>query len=71
VKLRSEWEAGNSPFFLHPEIIDEVVKYVNIPKDIATGVRQFVKQKAAENAKAERAAPKSAKSAVKQSRNTD
>src|SRR5690606_9396493 len=60
VKLRSDWEAGNSPFFLHPEIIDEVVKYVNIPKDIATGVRQFAKQKATENAKAERDAKKSA-----------
>lgn len=53
VKLRPDWEAGNSPFFLYPEIIDEVVKYVYIPKDIAEGVRQFAKQKAAEKAKAQ------------------
>lgn len=61
VKLRSDWEAGNSPFFLHPEIIDEVNKYVYIPKDIAEGVRQFAKQKAAEKLKAERDAKKAAK----------
>ncbi len=53
VKMRPDWEAGNSPFFLHPEVIDEVVKYAYIPKDIAEGVRQFAKQKAAEKAKAE------------------
>lgn len=52
VKMRPDWEAGNSPFFLYPEIIDEVVKYVNIPKDIAEGVRQLAKQKASEKAKA-------------------
>ena len=47
VKMRPDRESGNSPFFLHPEIIDEVVKYMNIPKDMAEGVRQFAKQKAA------------------------
>jgi hypothetical protein len=51
VKMQPDWEAGNSPFFLHPEIIDEVIKYVNIPKDLAEGVRQFAKQKAAEKTK--------------------
>lgn len=51
VKMRPDWEAGNAPFFLHPEIIDEVTKYVNIPRDIAVGARQFAKQKAAEKAK--------------------
>lgn len=70
VKMRPGWEAGNSPFFLHPEIINEVVKYVYIPNDIAEGVRQFAKQKAAEKAKAEQVAKKAAKPAVKQSGNT-
>ena len=51
VKMRPDWEAGNSPFFLHPEIIDEVIKYVNIPNHLAEGVRQFAKQKAAEKTK--------------------
>lgn len=70
VKMRSNWEAGNSPFFLYPEIIDEVSKYVNIPKDIAEGVRQFARQEAAEQAKAKQVAKKAAKPAVKQSGNT-
>lgn len=70
VKLRPDWEAGNSPFFLHPEIIDEVIKYVFIPKDIAEGVRAFARQKATDEAKAERDANKAAKSEAKQSGKT-
>lgn len=66
VKMKSSWESGNSPFFLHPEIIDEVLKYVFIPKNIAEGVRQFATQKAAEEAKAERDAKKAARAAAKQ-----
>jgi hypothetical protein len=64
VKMRPDWEAGNSPFFLNPEIIDEVAKYVFIPKDIAEGVRRFAKQKVSEKAKAERGDKKAAKSAA-------
>lgn len=71
VKVRPYSEAGNSPFFLHPEIIDEVVKYVYFPKDIAEGVRQFAKQKAAEKAKAEQGAKKAAKPVAKQTGKTD
>lgn len=67
LKMRPEWESGNSPFFLHPEIIDEVVRYVYIPKDIAEGVRQFAKQQAAEKEKANQDANKAAKLAAKKS----
>lgn len=63
VRMRPDWEAGNSPFFLHPEIIDEVEKYVFVPKNIAEGVRLFAKQKAAEKAKETKAIEKAAKSA--------
>jgi HEPN domain-containing protein len=70
VKMRSNWESGNSPFFLHPEIIDEVVKYVYIPKSIIDGVRQFAKQKEAEIVKAEQDAKATAKPAGKQSGKT-
>lgn len=69
VKMRSSSESGNSPFFMHPEIIDEVVKYVYIPKGIAEGVRQFARQKAVEAAKAERDAKKAAKAASKRTKN--
>ena len=48
IKMRPDWEAGNSPFFLNPEIIDEVIKYVQVPSDMVEGVRQFAKKKAAE-----------------------
>ncbi|MBU9174052.1 hypothetical protein [Burkholderia gladioli] len=71
VKMRPDWEAGNSPFFMHPEIIDEVIKYVYIPKDIAEGVRQLAKQKAAEKVKAEQDARKAAMPTAKQSGKTD
>jgi HEPN domain-containing protein len=71
VKMRPDFEAGNSPFFLHPEIIDEVLKYVFIPKKIADGVRQFAQQKAAEKAKAARDAKNAAKAAAKQLRKKD
>lgn len=66
VKMRSSWESGNSPFFIHPEIIDEVLKYVYIPKDIAEGVRQFAKQKAVEETKAARDAKRAARAATNQ-----
>lgn len=67
VKMRLDWEAGNSAFFLNPQIIDEVVKYVMVPKELAEGVRQLAKQRANEKAKAERDAKKAAKLAAKQS----
>lgn len=66
VMMQADWEAGNSPFFLYPEIIDEVIKYVYIPKRIAESVRQFARLKAAQKVKAERDTNKSASAAVKQ-----
>lgn len=66
VKMRPDWEAGNSPLFLHPEIIDEVAKYVTMSNGMVEGVRQFAGQKAAEKTKAEQAAKKAVNLAVKQ-----
>lgn len=71
VKIRPDWEAGNSPFFLHPEIIDEVVKYVYIPDNIAEGVRQFARQRAAEEAQTERDPESAAKLVAERSRRMD
>jgi len=45
VKIRRYTESGNTPFFLNPEIIDELEKYVFIPKHIAEGVRQYALKK--------------------------
>lgn len=35
VKLDGFVEAGNSPLYMHPEILDEVLKYTYIPKRVA------------------------------------
>ncbi len=71
VRMRPVWEAGNSPFFLHPELIDEVVKYVYIPKHIVEGVRQFAKQEAAEKATTARDSRREAKLPAKKAERAD
>lgn len=67
INMRSSSESGNSPFFLHPEIIDEVVKYVFIPKKVANSVRAFAKQRAVAQDKVDREANMAAKAEAKQS----
>lgn len=39
VTLPGRGEAGNSPLWLHPEILDEVLKYVWLPKDVKDAYR--------------------------------
>lgn len=34
VKLQAYIEAGNAPLYMHPEILDEVLKYVYLPKRV-------------------------------------
>lgn len=38
-------KAANSPLYLHPEILDDVLKYVFLPKDLIDGYRSFAKAK--------------------------
>lgn len=40
VKLPGRMEGGNSPLSLHPEILDEVLKYVFLPKDVVRAYRK-------------------------------
>lgn len=40
VKLNGYVEAGNSPLYMHPEILDEVLKYVYLPKRIVKEWRE-------------------------------
>jgi len=40
VKLQGYIEAGNSPRYLHPELLDEVLKYVYMLQKIAEAWRQ-------------------------------
>jgi HEPN domain-containing protein len=48
VSYRNFSSAGNSPLSLHPEILDEVIKYVFLPKDVIEAYRKLlaVKKKA-------------------------
>jgi HEPN domain-containing protein len=39
VRLRSGLQAANSPLTLHPELLDEVLKYVWLPKDVREAYR--------------------------------
>lgn len=39
IRLRSGLEAANSPLTLHPELLDEVLKYVWLPKDVQEAYR--------------------------------
>jgi hypothetical protein len=41
VRVRRGFHAVNSPLFNHPEILDEVNRYVHIPKDIAKAYREL------------------------------
>jgi hypothetical protein len=46
VKLDNFWEAGNAPLYLHPELIDEVLKYVFFPDRVAKSYRQLLAKSA-------------------------
>lgn len=47
VKLPGRGEAGNSPLWLHPEILDEVLKYVWMPDGIAKAYRDLERKRGA------------------------
>lgn len=42
VRMKSFWEAGNAPLFLHPELIDEVKKYVQFGKGVEPAYRNLL-----------------------------
>jgi hypothetical protein len=39
VKLQGWFKASNAPLYLNPQILDEVLKYVHLPKDLEAGYR--------------------------------
>ena len=47
VKLQTFEEAGNSPLFLYPEIVDEVAKYVYLPEEVKVAYRELYAQRLA------------------------
>ena len=44
VRARGGFTAINSPLFLNPHILDEVLKYVFLPKDIQAAYREAAKK---------------------------
>ncbi len=45
LRVRGGFTATNSPLFLNPHLLDEVVKYVFLPKEIKTAYRAAAKEK--------------------------
>ncbi len=43
VKLTGWFTASNAPLYLNPQIVDEVLKYVFLPKDLVTAYRNHTK----------------------------
>jgi hypothetical protein len=52
VTIYGTFIAKNSPLFNSPELLDTLIQYVHIPKDIAQDYRELQKARAAERAKA-------------------
>ncbi|MDP3694821.1 MAG: hypothetical protein Q8R42_01760, partial [Desulfocapsaceae bacterium] len=48
VTLPNRMEAGNSPLSLHPEILDEILKYVWLQDDVIAAYRNMIQPKVAE-----------------------
>ena len=42
ITLPSRSESGNSPLYLHPAILDEILKYVFLPKDVIAHYRDMI-----------------------------
>jgi hypothetical protein len=40
ITIKEGFEAENSPLFMHPEIIDEVVEYIYLPQEIINAYKQ-------------------------------
>jgi hypothetical protein len=45
VKMRIPMHAENAPLWLHPEILDDVIKFVYLPKDVAEAYRKELKRR--------------------------
>ncbi len=44
VRMRSFMEAGNAPLYMHPEIIDDVTRYVFLPKRVEKSWRKRLEE---------------------------
>lgn len=44
VRLKNWFQARNAPLYLHPQILDEIRKYVFLPKDLVKGYSRLTRQ---------------------------
>ncbi len=44
VRLRKWFQAHNAPLYLNPQILEEILKYVFLPKDLVEGYRRHTRQ---------------------------
>lgn len=51
-KFRADYYAVNSPLFLNPELVDDVAKWMRVPKPIKEEARQLARLREAERKKA-------------------
>ena len=54
VRLPNVWQGGNAPLWLRPNILDEVLKYVHLPKHVIEAYREFQRQRESERGPAAR-----------------
>lgn len=45
VRIPTPFHAVNSPLYLHPEILEEILKFVFLPKEVADAYRKVAKKK--------------------------
>ncbi|BCG47157.1 hypothetical protein GEOBRER4_n1980 [Citrifermentans bremense] len=45
VSVPTAFQAVNSPLYLHPEILEEILKFVFLPKEVADAYREVAKKK--------------------------
>ena len=51
VRLRHNLQAANAPLYLYPDMLEELLKYVYIPKDLRNGYREHLRQIVADPSK--------------------
>lgn len=51
VRLRHNLQAANAPLYLYPDMLEELLKYVYIPKDLRTAYREHFRQIVADPSK--------------------
>ena len=52
IRFHNNWQAVDSPLYLHPELVDEVAKYMKLSKDIVNAAHDLATERARTGTKA-------------------